>query len=173
MTEKLPTAVQDEAVQPTVKLGRPRKHPPGTKRIGPKARAKVKQLRAEADRITKGLPTPAAPAQPPPSEPPLTLVTLGPPPGDALGAQNWAHRATILTMHHTMNDSTISERERRKEIRTLATAAAKLMPTSRVWEAEQAIKKFQAEIDKKQSEKGEPEAVPMPPPRRSNAPRRT
>lgn len=156
--------VQDEATQPAAP--KPKRRKPG-----PKARAKAKRLRAEAERLTKGLPATSAPAQPPPSKPPLTLVSLGAPPDDALGAQNWAHRATILAMHHTMNDPLINERERRKEIRTLATAAAKLMPTSRVWEAEQLIKKWQADIERKQSEKGEPPAEPAPPPRRSHAPR--
>jgi hypothetical protein len=100
-------------------------------------------------------PLPPAPPPPPsrgspseqPSAPPPGLIELGDPPSDSLAAQAWLHRAMIVSAHDAMNDSTISASTRRRELRTIATAAEKLMPDARRYEAEQLIKRDAAEIE--------------------------
>jgi len=62
------------------------------------------------------------------SPPPESLVANGPPPADARGAQAWGFRALMLQAHDAMVDGTISSAARRKEVRVILAAAAKLYP---------------------------------------------
>lgn len=128
--------------------------PAKRKKPGPKARAKARALREQADRIARGEQVaPMARPEPPPSPPPADLLALGPPPSDPLEANAWAHRATLLAMHSAAIDERISERERRKEIRTLGAAAAKLIPQVRLWEAEQMIREDRHELERKRQQR--------------------
>lgn len=139
-----------------------RKTPGTRKKPGPRARAKVKALRDEADRIAKGGSS-AAKTPESVAEVPRELAELGPPPADPLAANAWAHRATLLAMHNAVIDPKITERERRKEIRSLAAAAAKLMPDTRRWEAEQLIRSDREEIDRKEGDRHGAKLEPLPP----------
>ena len=57
----------------------------------------------------------------------------------------------------------ISERERRKEIRTLGASAAKLLPDARRGEAEQLIRSDREELERKQRRRAKLEPMPSPP----------
>lgn len=141
------------------------------KKPGPKARAKAKREQAAAieaaiaakDPVAAIAAATGAPPAPPvervkpavemPSAPPESLAVLGAPPSDPLEANFWAHRVTLLAMHDAAIDHELSPRERRKEIRTLAASAAKLLPHARIWEALQELRAGRAEIERKASEK--------------------
>ncbi len=85
---------------------------------------------------TPALPLPPLPTPPPmhphandaPEAPPESLVANGPPPDDARGAQAWGFRALMLQAHEAMIDVKISSATRRKEVRVILAAAAKLYP---------------------------------------------
>jgi len=95
-------------------------------------------------------PLPAIPGTDgPAAPPPAALVALGTPPDDPLAAQSWLHRAMVVSAHDAMNDGTISAKERRRELRTISAAAARLMPDARRWEAEQLILSNQRELEAK------------------------
>lgn len=89
-------------------------------------------------------------SEPPPAPPPQSLIDLGDPPTDPLAAQEWLHRAMILSAADAAVDHKISARERRKELRTISTAAAKLLPHARLYQAEQLIKRDRLELETRQ-----------------------
>lgn len=64
----------------------------------------------------------------PPSEPPESLRALGAPPDSARDAQTWGFRVLMLQAHEAAMDPTISSSTRRKEVRVILAAAAKLYP---------------------------------------------
>lgn len=101
-----------------------------------------------------GLPPPPPPAPPTrfadqPSKPPETLVDLGPPPEDALAAQAWLHRAMVLSAADAMLDTEISAATRRRELRTIAIAADKLVPNRDLWEARELIKRDREALEQR------------------------
>lgn len=159
MSKDLGTDVGGEIAIPV----KPKKRKPG-----PKARKKAKAAKAAA-LAAAGLPIPPALLPPPlppaakPAPPPQTIAELGPPPADPLAANAWAHRMTLLTMHDAAIDPDLSPRERRKEIRTLAASAAKLIPQSRLFEAESIARGMKADVEAKASEKRGAALVPRPP----------
>lgn len=103
------------------------------------------------------LPPPPRPMPPstssataPPSPPPPALVALA---GkieqstDPLERQTLAHAACLASMADVLADTTISAAERRRELRTIAAAAARLFPYARLYQAEQAVKQQRAELE--------------------------
>lgn len=127
---------------------------PGKKKPGPHARAKARAARAAA--VAAGVLPPPAPRSvaDTPAPPPSELTAIGaPPPGDSLAQNAWAHEVVIAAMHDAMVDPNISPRERRKELRTLAAAAARLQPDTRRWEAEQLIRRDRAELEQLESDR--------------------
>jgi len=86
----------------------------------------------------------------PASSPPPELTALGSPPDDPLEAQAWLHRVMILSAFDAARDTRISDRERRRELRTISSSAAKLLPHAKLWEAVKLIKADRAELDAKQ-----------------------
>lgn len=86
---------------------------------------------------------------PPPAAPPAEIANLPAPPGDPLAAQVYAYQVMMLSLHDAAKDTTISARERRKELRTIAASAAKLMPRARLHQAEQLVLNDRAELQKK------------------------
>lgn len=129
-------------------------------KAGEGSRAKAKALREEAARIETGAPPKPADA---PAPPPPRIVALGMPPADPLAANAWAHDAVIWALHDVMNDTQISSQNRRKEIRTLAASAAKLIPHARLWEAEQLVRAHRARLEEKESKKRGAKLEPRPP----------
>lgn len=99
-------------------------------------------------------PPPPAPARGladgPASSPPPELTALGSPPDDPLEAQAWLHRVMVLSAFDAARDTRISDRERRRELRTISSSAAKLLPHAKLWEAVKLIKADRAELDAKQ-----------------------
>lgn len=90
------------------------------------------------------------PSRPPPAE----ILDLGNPPSDPLEAQHWAYRITIASMADAARDADLSPRERRKEIRTIGAAAARLLPNASIAEAVAMIKADRAELEAKQRARG-------------------
>jgi hypothetical protein len=98
------------------------------------------------------LPPPALPPRPvdalaQPAPPPAAIAELPPPPVDPMEAQAWAHRALMLTLRDAALDEKLSPRERRKELRAIAYAAGRLMPSARLRQAEQLILEDRAELE--------------------------
>ncbi len=88
---------------------------------------------------------------PPAAAPPKTLAELGPPPADALEANKWAHVAMLFALHDVATDKEISARERRKEMRTIAAAIAKLTPTAEIQEGVEIVRRSREEIERKRA----------------------
>jgi hypothetical protein len=116
-------------------------------------------------------PAPPAPAAKPieaaatPGAPPAELKELGPPPADdPLKMQAWLHQVLVVSAFDVARDEKLSPRERRKELRTIAASAAKLMPRARLLQAEQLILEDRAQLEKKAHERrgAKLEALPKP-----------
>jgi hypothetical protein len=97
-----------------------------------------------------------------PSAPPRTIAELGPPPTDPLAAEAWAHSLLIASLADVAADVTLSPRERRKEMRVIAAAAAKAMPRKRLFEAEQLVREFKEQLRTKAAEKRGAKLEPRP-----------
>ncbi len=123
-------------------MPRAKKKPPTAAEL----RAENKKLRAELEA--------AKLRNPPAAAPPKALEDLEPPPTDSLEANAYAHRVMMLSLYDAARDATISAKDRRKELRTIASAAAKLTPTTKIWEAVKFIKADRAELDAKKAERG-------------------
>ena len=147
---------------------------PKRKKPGPKTRAK---RRAIAAAIAAGQPHGQAPAQKPqtvviaapptprvaqPAAPPATIASMPPPPDDPLAMNAWAHNLVARSLYDAALDPDLSPRERRKEIKTLGATLAKLIPQSRLYDAEQTVKRTQREIETKQAEKRGARLEPVP-----------
>jgi len=103
-------------------------------------------------------PLPALPPRPvdasaQPAPPPQEIIALGEPPIDAMDAQSYAHRALVLSMYDAARDERLSPRERRKELRSLAYAVARLMPQARLREAERLVLDDQRELEVRRASK--------------------
>lgn len=107
------------------------------------------ELEAELEAAPPPPPPPPRSPSEQPSPPPAALVQLGDPPKDPLAAQEWLHRAMILSAHDAMIDENISPATRRKELRTISAAAAKLLPHARLYQAEQLIKSDRDELERR------------------------
>lgn len=68
------------------------------------------------------------------------MLALGNPPEDPLAAEAWTHALMIAQLAHAAVDPELTPDQRRREVRTIAAAAAKLMPRRRLYEAEQLVK---------------------------------
>lgn len=107
---------------------------------------------ARIDKLTAELET-ARQRNPPAAPPPAELAAMPPPPADPLQAQVYAYQMLVLSMHNTAMDPKISDRERRKELRTTAASIAKLVPRARLAQAEQMILEDRRELEQKALEK--------------------
>ena len=90
------------------------------------------------------------PVAEPPSPPPQELIDIAAKIGkssDPLERQSLAHAACLASMADVLADTKISAAERRKEIRVIAAAAARLMPHARLYQAEQTVKQARAEVE--------------------------
>jgi len=134
---------------------------------GPELDAELAEL---ARRQPPALPVlPARPPAPPranvePAElPPEVIERVGPPPeGDPLAMQSWLHRMIIASAAWTATDTKISSKDRRRELRTIAAAAAKLLPHSRLYEAEQLIKRDRLELERRRRDRAGAKLVARP-----------
>jgi hypothetical protein len=77
----------------------------------------------------------------------VQLRDLGPPPEDSLAVNEWAFRALAMTMYQAMEDNSLSEVDRRKEVRETASAMRGLIPQARLRAAEDAIQGDKAELN--------------------------
>lgn len=84
---------------------------------------------------------------------PKSLEQFKDPPSDPLHAQAELYRMLVLSAYDAARDPDLSAEDRRKELRTITAAAAKLFPESRRWEVEKLIRQDREAIDKRASEK--------------------
>lgn len=102
-------------------------------------------------------PPPPLPAQKPSatgSKPSARLVALGEPPDDPLDGVLWLHRMIVLSAHECAHDPDLTARERRKELRTIALVAERLVPKRRIREAEKKILDENAALEAKRVTRG-------------------
>ncbi len=118
--------------------------------------AKLERTIAElTDKLAKATATKADPV-------PKSLEQFEQPPDDPLAAQASLYRMLVLSAYDVAKDKGLSSATRRKELRTIIAAAAKLFPESRRWEVEQLIRQDREAIDKRASEKAGATLEPMP-----------
>ena len=104
---------------------------------------------------------PMAPSEQP-SKPPQSILDLGAPPPDPLAAQAWLHKVLIASAADAAIDPDISPATRRKELRTISAAAAKLVPHSRLYEAEQLILNDRKQLEAKVRSRVSAKLKPIP-----------
>jgi hypothetical protein len=101
-------------------------------------------------------PPPAPDPRTQPSPPPKELVELARQIGqsaDALERQTLAHQALLSSMADVLADPTISASERRKEMRVIAAAAARLFPYARLFQAEQTVKQARDDLENRRRQR--------------------
>jgi hypothetical protein len=91
---------------------------------------------------------------------PPELVALGEPPSDPLEVQAYLLKALAISARECMTDERMTPSARRKELRTIAGAATKLVPKSRIFEAEQTIKSDRAALEQRKRTGAKLEPVP-------------
>ena len=96
-----------------------------------------------------------------PAPPPASLAEFTTPPADPMQANAELHRMLVISAYDAATDKGISPRERRKEIRVLTASAAKLMPDTRRYEAEQTIKLDRRELEERARSKRRAKLVPV------------
>lgn len=128
------------------------------KKATPRAAASAKKPRARRER--RSAPAPAAPParQPKPSAvpgppPPLIAELAAEPSTDPLKAQAQLYSIVVASAFDAAKDEKLSPEDRRKEIRTIAAVAAKLIPRTRLWEAEQVIKRDREQLEQRAAQK--------------------
>jgi hypothetical protein len=138
-------------------------------------KSKARSRRPKTARKSKpAIATPAKAVEPKPIEavatpapPPAVIAEVGAPPADdPLAMQAWMHKMLVASMSDIAKDKDLSPRERRKELRTTAAAAAKLMPRARLQHAEQLVLKQLADLEQKQRDRrgAKLEKLPRPAP---------
>lgn len=129
------------------------------KKSKPKPRAKPR-----AKKASPPIATPTKLKSEIPAPPPKELAELGAAAADPLEAQSQIYRALVLSFMDAAKDEELSPRERRKEMRTIAAAAAKVFPDARRWEAVQLIKEHQDALEHAKVRRGAKlEPIPDPP----------
>lgn len=93
---------------------------------------------------------------------PKSLEQFTEPPSDPLEAQASLYRMLVLSAYDVAKDKFLTSANRRKELRTIIAAAAKLFPESRRWEVDQLIRQDREAIDKRASEKAGATLEQMP-----------
>lgn len=83
------------------------------------------------------------------SEPPEALIALGEPPADSLECQAYMYRAAAILVRGAMLDRSLTEAERRREVRMLMSASQRLVPETRLWEAVRMISQDRAELEER------------------------
>lgn len=126
----------------------------GRKKSKPKPRAKPRAKKSAAPaKLKSEIPAP----------PPKELAELGIAAEDPLEAQHQIYRALVISFMDAAKDDELSPRERRKEMRTIAAAAAKVFPDARRWEAVQLIRDHQDALEHAKVRRGA-KLEPMPDP---------
>lgn len=72
-------------------------------------------------------------------------------PSDPLAAQSWMHELMMLQLGKAAIDPEIPDAQRRKESRTIALTADRLVPKARIHQAEQTVLNAQKRIEEKQA----------------------
>jgi hypothetical protein len=116
----------------------------------------------EAPSVNNAPPPPPMGPVDKPSKPPQSIVDLGSPPDDPLAAQAWLHKVLIMSAADAAIDPEISAATRRRELRTIAAAAAKLMPDTRRYEAEQTVLRHRRNLEAKVRAKQGAKLRPIP-----------
>lgn len=92
--------------------------------------------------------------------PPQALVDLGNPPDDPLACQEYMYRACVVLIRDTMLDGTLTNAERRREVSRLMETAKSLVPTAKIFEAIEEIRRDRAALE---SRRRKPTLEPVPP----------
>jgi hypothetical protein len=129
----------------------------------PRAKSKAKPTPKPAPKRPRAPKPPPPPRVTVPAAPPKVLADFEPPPDDELAAEAYLHRSLMASYYDAMQDKNLSPRERRKEMRTIAAAAAKAMPRRRLYEAEQLAKRVAEGLEVKEKQKRGAKLVPRPP----------
>lgn len=94
---------------------------------------------------------------------PRDLIALGHPPDDTLEAQKYLLRANMINAHEVINDETLKPKERWRWIQTISETVHKLVPKSRIFEAENLIKGDRAALERKKPRGAKLEPAPESP----------
>jgi hypothetical protein len=81
--------------------------------------------------------------------PPQSVIDLGSPPDDAVGAAKWAYTLHMRLAHHAMMDATMTPSQRRKEVRITLAGAAKHMMDALRYDVVQTIEKERQAMEAK------------------------
>lgn len=114
-------------------------------------------LELELEKVKKELAKARDEARPPSQQ----MLELGPAPDDTLGIQKHGLRMLALDLDEVKEDMALTPAQRRAERRAICDSMTRLVPHSRRYEAEQAIKDDRAELERTKP-KG-PALVPAPP----------
>jgi hypothetical protein len=133
-----------------------------------RARTARERKKPTRERKPRTVNKPAATAKPPkpsdiPGPPPESLAKLGEASSDPLEANAQMHAALVASFFDAAKDPELSARDRRLEMRTISAAAAKLIPNTRLYEAERLIKSDHAELAKKKERRAAGKLQPRAP----------
>lgn len=95
--------------------------------------------------------------------PSQALIDLGPPPSDLLEQQEWFYKVLMTSAHDTLIDDQISNKERRRELRSIGASAAALFPDAVRAEAVRFIKEDQDRLKARSKAKGGAKLEPAKP----------
>lgn len=124
----------------------PRKYRAPIPRLPPPSEPPEEDWGEDPEEDLLPMPPPPTRSAESPSAPPESLVANGPPPDNAAAMQAWGYRALNLQAHEAMMDSSISQATRRKEVRTILAAAARLYPDAARYELAELIKRDEREL---------------------------
>lgn len=98
--------------------------------------------------------------------PPESVIALGAPPDDAMGAAKWMYQAQMRLAYDCMMDATMTASRRRKEFKEIASAAAKWMTDALRYDVAKTIEDDRRQLDAKRRGRAAAKAGPRsaPPP---------
>lgn len=83
------------------------------------------------------------------ARPPVqSMLELGPAPADTLGIQNYGIKMLSIDLEEVREDMALTPAQRRAERRAICDSIVRLVPHSRKYEAEQAIKEDRADLER-------------------------
>lgn len=97
-----------------------------------------------------------------PAPPPESMVSLGPPPRNAMAAAKWAYELLMLQAHETMLDPDLTQSSRRKEVRVILASAAKHMTDAMRYDTMRMIEEDRAVLEKRKRGKAAAKLVARP-----------
>lgn len=98
------------------------------------------------------------------SEPPESLVALGPPPSSERASQRWAHRLLMLQAYEVAKDPTISNLTRVKRVCAILASAARMFPDAARAELADIIDEDRRQLEDRRRAKARAKMEARPPP---------